>query len=96
MLETTLNKFPPGTEDFVSHSVLKDYIQDTAAKTNVDAITQYNTDVQNVSKKGDKWALRTATLNVHKDGTQSLNTSTSVRMLVAVRWRSHLNYDAGL
>ena len=76
MLETTLNKFPPGTEDFVSHSVLRDYIQDTAATTAVDAVTQYNTEVQDVSKEGEKWAVRTATLQTSDDGTQSLNTST--------------------
>lgn len=35
LLETTLNPFPPGTLDNVSHSVLKEYIQDTALKTGV-------------------------------------------------------------
>ncbi|KAF3045965.1 hypothetical protein E8E12_009293 [Didymella heteroderae] len=77
LLETTLNKFPPGTEDFVSHSVLKDYIQDTAAKTAVDTITQYNTDVRNVTKKGSKWAVQTSKLRSHDDGTDSFQTSTS-------------------
>lgn len=78
LLETTLNKFPPGTEDFVSHSVLKDYIQDTAARTEVDAVTQYNTEVQNVSKKGEKWTVKTATLQTRENGTLSLNASISV------------------
>ncbi|KAF2626305.1 FAD dependent oxidoreductase [Macroventuria anomochaeta] len=77
LLENTLNKFPPGTEDFVSHSVLKDYIQDTAKKTAVDAVTQYNTEVQNVSKNGEKWAVRTATLQTRDDGSLSLNATTS-------------------
>lgn len=73
-----MNKFPQGTEDFVSHSVLKDYIQDTAAKTAVDAVTHYNTEVQNVTKKGSKWAVQTATIQAHDSGTQALETSTSV------------------
>ncbi|KAF9691130.1 hypothetical protein EKO04_010597 [Ascochyta lentis] len=77
LLETTLNKFPPGTEDFVSHSVLKDYIQDTAITTHVDAITKYNTEVQNVSKEGEKWNVRTSTLHTGDDGTLSLEKSTS-------------------
>jgi cation diffusion facilitator CzcD-associated flavoprotein CzcO len=80
LLETTLNKFPPGTEDFVSHSVLKDYIQDTAAKTAVDALTQYNTDVRNVTKVGSKWAVQTSTLKSHDNGTVAFETSTSVRI----------------
>jgi cation diffusion facilitator CzcD-associated flavoprotein CzcO len=80
LLETTLNKFPPGTEDFVSHSVLKDYIQDTAAKTAVDALTQYNTDVRNVTKVGSKWAVQTSTLKSHDNGTVTFETSTSVRI----------------
>lgn len=73
-----MNKFPPGTEDFVSHSVLKDYIQNTAARTEVDAVTQYNTEVQHVSKTGEKWAVQTATLQTRDGGTQLRNTSTSV------------------
>jgi cation diffusion facilitator CzcD-associated flavoprotein CzcO len=80
LLETTLNKFPPGTEAFVSHSVLKDYIQDTAAKTAVDALTQYNTDVQNVTKVGSEWAVQTSTLKSHDNGTVAFETSTSVRI----------------
>ncbi|KAJ8108186.1 hypothetical protein OPT61_g8351 [Boeremia exigua] len=77
LLETTLNKFPPGTEDFVSHSVLKDYIQDTAARTEVDAVTKYNTEVQKVSKIGDKWAVRTTTLETRDDGSQARDTTTT-------------------
>jgi ACS family pantothenate transporter-like MFS transporter len=78
LLETTLNKFPPGTEDFVSHSVLKDYIQDTASRTDVNAITQYDTEVQDVSKKDEKWAVRTSTLQTKADGTRALKVSTRV------------------
>ncbi|KZM28708.1 uncharacterized protein EKO05_0009918 [Ascochyta rabiei] len=77
LLETTLNRFPPGTEDFVPHSVLKDYIQDTALTTSVDAVTRYNTEVQNVSKEGKKWTVRTSTLQIRDNGTQSRETSIS-------------------
>ncbi|KAH6639041.1 dimethylaniline monooxygenase [Boeremia exigua] len=77
LLETTLNKFPPGTEDFVSHSVLKDYIQNTAVKTEVADVTHYNTEVQNVSKVGDKWAVQTTTLQTRDDGSQTRNSTTT-------------------
>ena len=80
MLETTLNTFPLGTEDFVSHSVLKDYIQDTAAKTAVDAVTQYNTNVQNVTKVGSKWTVQTSTFKSHDIGTGKFESSKSVRL----------------
>lgn len=78
MLETTLNEFPRGTEDFVSHSVLKDYIQDTATKHKVDAVTVYDTEVQNVAKVGDKWVVQTATLFVDEAGDQLRDVSTTV------------------
>ena len=68
LLETTLNRFPTGTDDFVSHQVLRDYIQDTAAKTKVDKITQYNTEVKNVAKNGGKWTVETTTLQLAEDG----------------------------
>lgn len=94
LLETTLNKFPSGTPDFVSHSVLKDYIQDTAARTEVDAVTRYNTEVQNLTKQGEKWAVRTATLQTHDGGTRYLNTSTSVRIVpVIITVKTNLSPD---
>jgi cation diffusion facilitator CzcD-associated flavoprotein CzcO len=68
LLETTLNKFPTGTEDFVSHQVLKDYIQDTAAKMKVDEITQYNTEVKDVTKNGEKWTVKTTSLQLAENG----------------------------
>ncbi|KAF2185107.1 FAD/NAD(P)-binding domain-containing protein [Zopfia rhizophila CBS 207.26] len=57
LLETTLNPFLPGTPDFVSHSVLCSYIQDTALKTGVHECTLYNTEVKNVWKSGSKWLV---------------------------------------
>ncbi|ORX93343.1 pantothenate transporter [Clohesyomyces aquaticus] len=62
LLETTLNPFPAGTPDFVSHQVLKNYIQDTAVTTGVHNITIYDTDVRRVWKDGEKWNLKAATL----------------------------------
>ncbi|KAF1935497.1 FAD/NAD(P)-binding domain-containing protein [Clathrospora elynae] len=67
LLETTLNPFPTGTEDFVSHAVLKDYIQETAVKTGIHSIIQYDTEVKNISKRAGKWIVETTTLG--SDGT---------------------------
>lgn len=78
MLETTLNKFPTGTEDFVTHDVLKDYIQDTAFKTQVHDSTHYDTEVKNVSKRNGKWLLETTTLHSDSSGKISRKTSSSV------------------
>lgn len=78
MLETTLNQFPNGTEDFVSHAVLKDYIQDTAVKTGVHELTQYDTEVKNISKEGAKWIVETATLHSNEDGRTLGKSSQSV------------------
>jgi hypothetical protein len=68
LLETTLNRFPAGTEDFVSHQVLGDYIRDTAAKTRVDEITQYDTEVRKVTKTGGKWTVEITTLHTDDNG----------------------------
>ncbi|KAF2474659.1 dimethylaniline monooxygenase [Lindgomyces ingoldianus] len=62
LLETTLSPFPSGTPDFVSHQVLKKYIQDTAVKAAVHDVTFYNTNVENVRKSGSKWNLEAVTL----------------------------------
>lgn len=78
LLETTLNQFPAGTEDFVTHNVLKDYIQDTAAVTGVHEITQYDTECKDVSKKGAKWIVETATLHSDEAGRILQKTSHSV------------------
>ncbi|OAL46803.1 dimethylaniline monooxygenase [Pyrenochaeta sp. DS3sAY3a] len=68
LLETTLNQFPVGTEDFVTHDVLGDYIQDTATKTGVHSITKYDTEVKNVVKKDGKWIVEIVTLESGENG----------------------------
>ena len=66
LLETTLNPFPPGTEDYVTHQVLCDYIQATAASTGVHGLTRYDTDVKRVTKNGKSWTVETATLQTEE------------------------------
>ncbi|CAN9082400.1 unnamed protein product [Alternaria sp. RS040] len=66
--ETTLKQFPPGTEDYVTHNVLCDYIQATAFSTGVHELTQYDTDVRSVTKNGRLWTVETATLQTDAQG----------------------------
>ncbi|KAF1967408.1 dimethylaniline monooxygenase [Bimuria novae-zelandiae CBS 107.79] len=68
LLTTTLNPFPAGTEQYVSHAVLKDYIQDTAVKTGVHNITRYDTEVKHVSKVDDQWEVQSVTLELRPNG----------------------------
>ncbi|KAF2025488.1 dimethylaniline monooxygenase [Setomelanomma holmii] len=71
LLETTLNQFPKGTEDFVTHDVLKDYIQNTARITGIDKITRYNSEVRTVSKSESSWLLETSTLETTASGART-------------------------
>lgn len=67
----TINNWKLGTEDIVRHEVLKDYIQDTVAKHDIDSVTVYNTRVEQVSQDGDRWRVQANTLGVSKSGTFS-------------------------
>jgi ACS family pantothenate transporter-like MFS transporter len=82
LLETTLSPFPPGTPDVVSHSVLKEYIQDTAVKTGVDEITKYDTEVKELSKSGDEWVVESVTLARDSSNVLTATSSIAVRSKV--------------
>jgi hypothetical protein len=60
-MKLKLGPWKPGTEDFISHRFLKEYIQDTARKSGVDALTMYNTRVNIITKKGGVWHVGTTT-----------------------------------
>ena len=62
-MKTSLQDWPPGLEEFVSQQYLEEYIQATAENHGVNAITQYNTRVENIRKVGAAWEVRTTTLN---------------------------------
>jgi hypothetical protein len=78
LLETTLNRFPAGTEEYVSHVVLKDYIQNTAIVAGVHESTVYNTEVRNMSKCGKSWIIDTATLYTNESGVTTRMSLSSV------------------
>ena len=63
MIRVQLNAWPEGTPDFVSHDVIKDYIQDTSRKAKVDDVTIYGARVKDLRKRGDKWEVVWSTVH---------------------------------
>lgn len=56
-MRVKLNAWPEETPDYVSHSVMRDYIQDTSRKTGVHDITVYGARVKNISKQAETWEV---------------------------------------
>ncbi|KAI5370864.1 putative flavin monooxygenase, FAD/NAD(P)-binding domain superfamily [Septoria linicola] len=54
-MELSTQKWKPGTEEFVPHHVLGDYIQDTARENDVLESISFNTRVKQVEKSGKDW-----------------------------------------
>jgi hypothetical protein len=67
-MRVTLNAWPEGTPDYVSHNVMKEYIQDTSRKTRVEDVTIYGARVKNISKQGEGWNVTWSTLNEEDSG----------------------------
>ncbi|KAH7413788.1 dimethylaniline monooxygenase [Phaeosphaeria sp. MPI-PUGE-AT-0046c] len=84
LLETTLNCFPAGTEDFVTHNYLSDYIQDTSIKNGVHEATRYNTNVKKVVKSKTLWSVDTETLHVNESGELQKSATSEVFETVVV------------
>ena len=61
-MKLKINSWPIGTEDFVNHRVLNEYIQDTSRKSGVHAKTVYNTRVEKIFKSRSLWQVQTSTL----------------------------------
>ncbi|KAF2171451.1 hypothetical protein M409DRAFT_63721 [Zasmidium cellare ATCC 36951] len=68
-MELSCQQWKPGTEEFVPHHVLGDYIQDTATNNGVQNSIRYNTRVNSVRKEGDKWQVNVGTLE--REGTNA-------------------------
>jgi hypothetical protein len=82
LLETTLDRFPVGTDEFVSHNVLKDYIQSTAIASGVHELTRYNTEVKTVLKQDKSWIVEAATLHIDDVGVTTRILNSSVRVIL--------------
>ncbi|PWY86668.1 pantothenate transporter, partial [Aspergillus heteromorphus CBS 117.55] len=62
LMRVKLNAWPEGTPEFVSHRVMKEYIQDTSAKAGSDAVTIYGARVTKLHKDEGNWRLTWSTL----------------------------------
>ena len=67
LMKLKLNSWPNGTEDYVNHRVLNEYIQDTSGRTGVHSRTHYDTRVEKVFKNGKVWKVQTSTLVKDQD-----------------------------
>lgn len=77
-MELRANKWKPGTEDFVKHHVLAEYIQDTAKNTNVERYIRFNTRIDAVEKIGSQWNVQASRL-IHDDDLPRPSISNEVR-----------------
>ena len=68
LMRLKLNAWQEGTEDYVKHHVLEEYLQETSRKHGVEDITLYNTRVEHVMKEHGKWQVQTTTLR--REGTK--------------------------
>ncbi|GKZ29866.1 hypothetical protein AbraIFM66950_006827 [Aspergillus brasiliensis] len=66
LMRVKLNAWPEGTPEFVSHTVMKEYIQDTSKKAGAESVTIYGARVTRVRKVDRKWDVTWATLKTNK------------------------------
>ncbi|MCJ1379607.1 hypothetical protein MMC17_002709 [Xylographa soralifera] len=57
-----------GTPDFVNHRVLKEYIQNVAAKSATESEYLFDTRVERIWKEGPQWIIRSTTLKYRASG----------------------------
>ncbi|KAL5355533.1 hypothetical protein BJX96DRAFT_170761 [Aspergillus floccosus] len=57
LMRVKLGAWPEGTPEFVSHTVMKEYIQTISQSTGVEDATVYGARVTDVYKKGDSWKV---------------------------------------
>ena len=61
-MEMSCQEWEEGTEEFVTHNVLADYIQHAAITNNILDNLSFNTRVNHVTKVGSSWQLEVAKL----------------------------------
>lgn len=83
-MELKAQKWKPGTEDFVRHNVLAEYIQDAAVANGVQDDIEFNTRVDRVEKDGQKWKVHVSKI---VDGGErgDILSSTEVRVVLKSR-----------
>lgn len=61
-MEMQTHSWNPGTEEFVLHNFMADYIQDAARVNAAEGVIQFNTRVQSITKSGARWHVVTSKL----------------------------------
>ena len=56
-MEMTFQRWKQGTEEFVPHHVMADYIADSAIDNDVNDSISFNTRVTDLRKEGSKWRI---------------------------------------
>lgn len=68
-MEMTRQAWKEGTEEFVPHHVLADYIQDAAESNDITGCISFNTRVNQIQKVGPSWEVDVARLSGQGDNT---------------------------
>ena len=63
LMKTKLHEWPEGTEDYVNHKILEEYIQALAKKTGVENSTIFGAKVTTLEKEGKAWNLTYETIS---------------------------------
>lgn len=71
MMTTALRKFPEGTPEFTSHTVVASYVQGIVKDHDLEQHIRFRTLVKNAEKKDGKWELTIANNVDQPDGFQS-------------------------
>ncbi|KAL4780013.1 major facilitator superfamily domain-containing protein [Aspergillus varians] len=89
LMRVKLNAWPEGTPDFVSHSVMKEYIQDTSQKTGVHDITIYGARVKNITKQGSEWEVTWSRLEQGSEGVKEIEKKSTFDAVVVASGHYH-------
>ena len=57
-MEMYCQNWKPGTQDFVPHHVLGDYLQDAASENLIMDVVELNTRVNHIQKVGTQWEIQ--------------------------------------
>ena len=69
VMRSSLLRWPEGTEEFVRHDIVRQYIEDIARQNGVVDVVQFNTRVESVTKSdGNKWVVHTRKLQKLEPG----------------------------
>lgn len=90
LMKTSLADWPAGLEEYVNQQYLERYIQSIAQQHRVNEVTRYNTRVEEVTKIGDKWRVRTTSPDVQNGSLQLLKQTNFFEAVVVASGHYHM------